>query len=55
MHVIIDLMGDEDVICTKKEELSKEELARREEVRKKALEDILKRAPRTQVITVDDK
>lgn len=43
-HFVIDLMGDEDVITIPPEE-SKEELARKEAMRKKALEDIFRRSP----------
>lgn len=43
-HFVIDLMGDEDVIVIPKEEDPKE-AARKEEMRKKALEEIFRRAP----------
>lgn len=47
-HFVIDLMGDEDVIVIRPEEDPKE-VARREAMRKKALEDIFRRAPQPQL------
>lgn len=50
----IDLMGDEDVIVIRPEEDPKE-VARREEMRKRALEEIFRRAPQPQleIVPVD--
>ena len=43
--IVIDLMGDEDIIITVPQEKSKDELAREEEMRQRALEEIFRRAP----------
>ena len=53
-HFVIDLMGDEDVIVIRPEEDPKE-LARREEMRKRALEDIFRRAPQPalEIVPID--
>lgn len=47
-HFEIDLMNGDDVIVIPKEEDPKE-VARREAMRKKALEEIFKRAPQPQL------
>lgn len=46
-YYVIDLMGDDDVIVIKNEDPKEE--ARREEMRKKALEEIFRRAPQPQL------
>ena len=51
-HYVIDLRGDEDVIAIAPEEDPKE-LAKREEARKKALEEIFRRAPRPQLQIIE--
>ena len=43
-HIVIDLMGDDDVITVRPEK-SREELEREETMRKHALEEIFRRAP----------
>ena len=43
-HYVIDLMGDEDVIAIPPEEDPKE-IAKREAMRKRALEEIFRRSP----------
>ena len=43
--IVIDLMGDEDLIITIPKERSADDIAREEEMRKRALEEIFRRAP----------
>lgn len=55
MHIVIDLMGDEDVIDTKPVEEDVQTIIHREELKKKFLEDLFKRAPRLQIIPISTK
>ena len=48
MHVVIDLVGDEDVIQVPVEE-SPEEIKKREFQRQHALEEIFRRSPQPQL------
>jgi hypothetical protein len=48
-------MGDEDVIDTKPVEEDVQTIIHREELKKKFLEDLFKRAPRLQIIPISTK
>lgn len=52
MGITIDLFGDEDVITIPPEE-TPEEIKRKEEMRKRALAEIFKRAPQPQVVPIE--
>ena len=43
--IVIDLFGDEDIIITISPEDDPKEVARKEEVRQRALEEIFRRTP----------
>jgi hypothetical protein len=47
--IVIDLFGGDDTVITIPPEKTKEELEREEAMRKRALEEIFKRAPRPQL------
>jgi len=54
--IVIDLMGDDDMIVMGAED-SAEEIARKEEMRKRALEEIFRRSPQPtlQIVPVTQK
>lgn len=51
MHIVIDLFGDDgdDNVITVSPEKTREELEREEQMRRRALEEIFKRAPQPQL------
>lgn len=55
MHIVIDLFGDDgdDNVITVSPEKTREELEREEQMRRRALEEIFRRAPQPQVVPVE--
>lgn len=52
MHIVIDLFGDDDNVIAVSQK-NKEELEREEQMRRRAIEEIFRRAPQPQVVPVN--